>query len=497
MLNIRDWCISRQIWWGHRIPAWYCQDCGEITVARTVPERCKCCESTRIQQDPDVLDTWFSSALWPFSTFGWPHKTKELEIFYPTSVMVTGFDILFFWVARMIMMGLKFMNKIPFKDIYLHALVRDESGQKMSKSKGNVIDPLLMMGKYGTDPFRFTLTALTAQGRDICLSEKRIEGYRHFANKIWNASRFVLLNLEGFSPGKPKQESLADRWILHRLNSLIKEVTCMLIEYRFNDVANLLYQFWWHEFCDWYIEMAKDELASGGDTPSRQAAQETLITVLEYGLRLLHPIMPFLTEHIWQSIPHMGESIMLAPWPTYDGRWYDPDADSQVSLLMSIIKSIRNIRGEMNISPGSRLEAIVKTNNQEKAAIIRKHTKYIRSLARLENLACSSEIIRPKTAATAILPDLEIYIPLEKVLNFKEESERLKKELKKLNKDLEVLHKKLANEDFISKAPADVVKRDKERSIELNKKKEKLEEILKTVNGYLKETHSIASQNRV
>jgi valyl-tRNA synthetase len=497
MLNIRDWCISRQIWWGHRIPAWYCQDCGEITVARTVPERCKYCESPRIQQDPDVLDTWFSSALWPFSTFGWPHKTKELEIFYPTSVMVTGFDILFFWVARMIMMGIKFMNKVPFEDIYLHALVRDESGQKMSKSKGNVIDPLVMMEKYGTDPFRFTLTALTAQGRDICLSEKRIEGYRHFANKIWNASRFVLLNLEGFSSGKPKQESLADRWILHSLNNLIKEVTCMLIEYRFNDMANILYQFWWHEFCDWYIEMAKNELASGGDPLSRQAAQETLVTVLEHGLRLLHPIMPFLTEHIWQSIPHRGESIMLAPWPVYDGRWYDPDAESQVSVLMSIIKSIRNIRGEMNISPGTRLEAIIRTNNQEKAAIIRKHTKYIQSLARLENLTCSPEIIRPKTAATVILPDLEIYIPLEKVLNFKEESERLKKELKKLNKDLEVLHKKLANEDFISKAPADVVKRDKERSLELNKKKEKLEEILKTVNGYLKETHSIASQNRV
>jgi valyl-tRNA synthetase len=493
MNNIRDWCISRQIWWGHRIPAWYCRECGEITVARTAPERCQHCSSSRLEQDPDVLDTWFSSALWPFSTLGWPQKTKELETFYPTSLMVTGFDILFFWVARMIMMGLKFMDRIPFKDIYLHALVRDENGQKMSKSKGNVIDPLVMMEKYGTDPFRFTLTALTAQGRDICLSEKRIEGYRHFANKIWNASRFVLLNLDGFSPGQPRENSLADRWILHRLNCITNEVTGMLAEYRFNDLANLLYQFWWHEFCDWYIEMAKESLMPEADHLSRQAAQETLVTVLEQGLRLLHPIMPFITEHIWQSIPHQGESIMIAPWPEYDGRWYDPEADEQLSLLMAIIKAIRNIRGEMNIPPGIRLEAMIKTSNQEKAAIILKYSQYVESLGKLENLKCSPDIIRPNTAATAIVRDLEIYIPLEKVLNFKEESERLKKELKKINRDLEFLHKKLANEDFIGKAPADVVKKDKDRSLELNHKKEKIEDVLKTVNEYLKETNSIVS----
>ena len=493
MNNIRDWCISRQIWWGHRIPAWYCKECGEIIVARTAPEKCRHCSSSRLEQDPDVLDTWFSSALWPFSTLGWPQKTKELETFYPTSLMVTGFDILFFWVARMIMMGLKFMDRIPFKDIYLHALVRDENGQKMSKSKGNVIDPLVMMEKYGTDPFRFTLTALTAQGRDICLSEKRIEGYRHFANKIWNASRFVLLNLDGFSPGQPRKNSLADRWILHRLNCITKEVTGMLAEYRFNDLANLLYQFWWHEFCDWYIEMAKESLIPEADPLSRQAAQETLVTVLEQGLRLLHPIMPFITEHIWQSIPHQGESIMIAPWPEYDGRWYDPEADEQLSLLMAIIKAIRNIRGEMNIPPGVRLEAMIKTSNQEKAAIILKYSQYVESLGKLENLKCSPDIIRPNTAATAIVRDLEIYIPLEKVLNFKEESERLKKELKKINRDLEFLHKKLANEDFIGKAPADVVKKDKDRSLELNHKKEKMEDVLKTVNEYLKETNSIVS----
>ena len=493
MNNIRDWCISRQIWWGHRIPAWYCKECGEIIVARTAPEKCRHCSSSRLEQDPDVLDTWFSSALWPFSTLGWPQKTKELETFYPTSLMVTGFDILFFWVARMIMMGLKFMDRIPFKDIYLHALVRDENGQKMSKSKGNVIDPLVMMEKYGTDPFRFTLTALTAQGRDICLSEKRIEGYRHFANKIWNASRFVLLNLDGFSPGQPRKNSLADRWILHRLNCITNEVTGMLAEYRFNDLANLLYQFWWHEFCDWYIEMAKESLIPEADPLSRQAAQETLVTVLEQGLRLLHPIMPFITEHIWQSIPHQGESIMIAPWPEYDGRWYDPEADEQLSLLMAIIKAIRNIRGEMNIPPGVRLEAMIKTSNQEKAAIILKYSQYVESLGKLENLKCSPDIIRPNTAATAIVRDLEIYIPLEKVLNFKEESERLKKELKKINRDLEFLHKKLANEDFIGKAPADVVKKDKDRSLELNHKKEKMEDVLKTVNEYLKETNSIVS----
>ncbi|MGA1795720.1 MAG: valine--tRNA ligase [bacterium] len=491
MLNIRDWCISRQIWWGHRIPAWYCEECGEITVSRTTPEQCIHCKGSRLVQDPDVLDTWFSSALWPFSTLGWPHTTKELEIFYPTSVMVTGFDILFFWVARMIMMGLKFMGKVPFTDVYLHALVRDEAGQKMSKSKGNVIDPLVMMEKYGTDPFRFTLTALTAQGRDICLSEKRIEGYRHFANKIWNASRFVLLNLEGYSPGKPKAESIADRWILHRLNNLIQDVTTMLGEYRFNDAANLLYQFWWHEFCDWYIEMAKEALAPSASPPVRQAAQETLVTVLECGLRLLHPIMPFLTEHIWQSIPHNGESITVAPWPVYDGRWYDPEAEDQLSLAMGIIKAIRNIRGEMNIPPGTKISAMLKTGDQEKAAIIFKHASYIESLSKLEALSCSPDIDRPKTSATAILPGIEIYVPLEKVLNFKEESERLKKEIRKLDKELEVLHKKLANEDFIDKAPPDVVKKGKDRSLELNQKKVKLEEIYKTVVEYLKETNSI------
>jgi len=491
MLNIRDWCISRQIWWGHRIPAWYCEECGGITVSRTTPEQCIHCKGMRLEQDPDVLDTWFSSALWPFSTLGWPHKTKELDIFYPTSVMVTGFDILFFWVARMIMMGIKFMGKVPFADVYLHALVRDESGQKMSKSKGNVIDPLVMMEKYGTDPFRFTLTALTAQGRDICLSEKRIEGYRHFANKIWNASRFVLLNLEEHSPGKPKAESLADRWILHRLNNLIQDVTSMFAEYRFNDAANLLYQFWWHEFCDWYIEMAKEALSPNADPPVRQAAQETLVTVLECGLRLLHPIMPFLTEHIWQSIPHNGGSIMVAPWPVYDGRWYDPEAEDQISLVMGIIKAIRNIRGEMNIPPGTKIDARLKTGDQKKAAIIFKHASYIESLSKLEALSCSPDITRPKTSATAILPGIEIYVPLEKVLNFKEESERLKKEINKLDKELEVLHKKLANEDFIDKAPPDVVRKDKERSLELNQKKVKLEEIYKTVVEYLKETNSV------
>ncbi|MBN2374162.1 valine--tRNA ligase [bacterium] len=481
MNNIRDWCISRQIWWGHRIPAWHCKDCGQITVVRSEPGICKHCNGRNIEQEEDVLDTWFSSALWPFSTLGWPHSTRELDTYYPTSVMVTGFDILFFWVARMIMMGIKFMGDIPFHDIYLHALVRDESGQKMSKSKGNVIDPLLMMEKYGTDPFRFTLTALTAQGRDICLSEKRIEGYRHFANKIWNASRFVMLNLDGFSSGKPKKESLADRWIIHRLNIVTKDVTCALEEYRFNDMAGLLYQFWWHEFCDWYIEMAKDALAPDADTLDRQAAQETLVTVLDQGLRLLHPVMPFLTEHIWQNIPHNGKSIMVASWPVYDKERDDPEAEKQMTMLMEIIRGIRNIRGEMNISPGVRLKAIIKTQDQETGDIIMRHSRYIISLARLETMECGVEMVRPKASATSIIQGLEISVSLEGVLNFKEESERLKKELKKLDRDLEVLHKKLANEDFITRAPSDVVTKEKGRSSELSEKKKKLEIILKTI----------------
>ncbi|OEU77214.1 MAG: valine--tRNA ligase, partial [Desulfuromonadales bacterium C00003107] len=343
MYNIRDWCISRQIWWGHRIPAWFCAACDQITVTREDATVCSHCGGSQLRQETDVLDTWFSSALWPFSTMGWPDKTATLEKFYPTSCLVTGFDILFFWVARMMMMGLKFMDEVPFKEVYIHALVRDANGQKMSKSKGNVIDPLTVIDEYGTDAFRFTLAAFAAQGRDIKLSLERIAGYRNFVNKLWNASRFALMNLEDFTPGaidlNQAKLSLADQWILTRLSEVASETEQALADYKFNDAAGALYAFTWHEFCDWYIELSKEDLY-GDDVARRQVAQEVLFTVLEQLLRLLHPIMPFITEEIWQVLP--GErptsSIMLAAY-TNPGAWpSNPQGTAKMELVMEVIK---------------------------------------------------------------------------------------------------------------------------------------------------------------
>ncbi len=326
MRNIKDWCISRQIWWGHRIPAWFCDDCGHISVSRTDLASCGKCRSTHIRQETDVLDTWFSSALWPFSTLGWPDQTKELSTYYPTSVLITSFDIIFFWVARMIMMGLHFKREVPFRHVYIHALVRDAEGQKMSKSKGNVIDPLVMIDQYGTDAFRFTLTAFAAQGRDIKLAPERIEGYRNFANKIWNASRFVMMNLEeGFTPNSEllsPDASLADRWILSRLNSVIKDVDTALTDYRFNDVASTLYHFIWHEYCDWYLELSKPALMGDLGAAPRKATQTVLAHVLETALRLLHPIMPFISEEIWQNLPEevRGAGVQESGMPEGKGK---------------------------------------------------------------------------------------------------------------------------------------------------------------------------------
>src|SRR5512147_1654464 len=363
MRNIKDWCISRQIWWGHRIPAWYCDACGHITVSRTDATACAKCGSANIRRETDVLDTWFSSALWPFSTLGWPDKTKELSVYYPTSVLITSFDIIFFWVARMIMMGLHFRKEVPFRDVYIHALVRDAEGQKMSKSKGNVIDPLVMIDQFGTDAFRFTLTAFAAQGRDIKMSTERIEGYRNFANKIWNASRFVMMNLEeDFIPSTElvtSHTSLADRWILSRLNSVTRDMQAALTEYRFNDVASGLYQFIWHEYCDWYLELSKPGLNEEKGSPRRKATQSVLVHVLESALRLLHPVMPFITEEIWQRIPEgvrrkasgeKAESIVVAAYPAADQNQIDEGIEREMQTVMDLILAIRNIRGEMNIA---------------------------------------------------------------------------------------------------------------------------------------------------
>ncbi|HEX7372046.1 MAG TPA: valine--tRNA ligase, partial [Thermodesulfobacteriota bacterium] len=336
MNNIRDWCISRQIWWGHRIPAWFCEKCQEVIVSAEPVTRCPACGHSELRQETDVLDTWFSSALWPFSTMGWPKKTRDLEVFYPTSVLVTGFDILFFWVARMMMMGLKFMGDVPFRDVYIHALVRDAEGQKMSKSRGNVIDPLEVIEKFGTDSFRFTLAAFAAQGRDIRLSEERISGYRNFANKIWNASRFTLTHLQGYDPGKPAGEAqltLADQWILSRVNKTVAQVREGLDAYKFNEAASAVYQFLWHEFCDWYIELIKPALYQDQDPGRKWLAQNVLARVLDTSLRLLHPFMPFITEEIWDKIRGVSEDlIIVSKWPE-PREEFDFRAESEETLI--------------------------------------------------------------------------------------------------------------------------------------------------------------------
>ncbi len=487
MENIRDWCISRQIWWGHRIPAWYCDHCGGITVAKTDPTKCATCGSDELRQETDVLDTWFSSALWPFSTLGWPTQTPELKAFYPTSSLVTGFDILFFWVARMMMMGLHFMGEVPFRHVYIHALVRDAQGQKMSKSKGNVIDPLTVIEAYGTDAFRFTLAAFAAQGRDIKLAEERIAGYRNFANKIWNASRFTLMNLEGFDPGGVIEGQLeltnADRWILFRFNETSRETIEALTAFRFNDAAGALYRFTWSEFCDWYIELVKDDLYKG--SPQRKkTAQYVLWLVLEHLLRLLHPFMPFITEEIWQALPKPGAgergaaepSIMLAAYPAPTAEWdaYRGGA-AEMELVMEVIKGIRNIRGEMEVPPSKEIAAILDCGSVASVQLLKKNEVYILSLARLASLAIGQGVEKPEDASLQVAGDVEIVIPLKGMVNVEEEEKRLLKEIGKFAKDIEFLGKKLENPSFVERAPADVVQNEREKLAEFGNKQQLLE----------------------
>ncbi len=494
MRNIKDWCISRQIWWGQRIPAWYCDDCGTITVSRTDAATCSKCGSKNIRQETDVLDTWFSSALWPFSTLGWPDKTKELAVYYPTSVLITSFDIIFFWVARMIMMGLHFRKEVPFKDVYIHALVRDAEGQKMSKSKGNVIDPLVMIDQYGTDAFRFTLAAFAAQGRDIKMSTERIEGYRNFANKIWNASRFVMMNLEeGFAPSTDlmtSDSSLSDQWILSRLNSVAREVQAALTEYRFNDIASTLYQFIWHEYCDWYLELSKPALYEEKGSVSRKATQTVLAHVLETALRLLHPIMPFITEEIWQTLPEAtrvkgqgarvrSESIMVAPYPEAEEKMINPGIERDMQMVMDLILAIRNIRGEMNIAPSLQIKAIVKVEKREMGEHLEKSAGYVKTLGRLAELSIGVDEKKPKAAATGVVKGAEVYVPLEGIIDLTQERDRLQKEIAKISRDIDVFSKKLSNKNFVDKAPKEVVEKDTAKLEEFKVKRDKLEQSLK------------------
>ncbi len=491
MRTIRDWCISRQIWWGHQIPAWNCKECGKVTVAREDPDMCVYCKSKNIEQEEDVLDTWFSSALWPFSTSGWPDKTKELSLFYPTSVLVTAFDILFFWVARMMMMGLKFMGEVPFKEVYIHAIVRDVEGKKMSKSKGNVIDPLTVMDQYGTDAFRFTLAALAVQGRDVRLAEERIKGYRNFANKIWNASRFALMNLEGYNAhnidSSTVSSSLVDKWILSRLHRLIREVEETLRDYKFNELAHLIYHFIWHEFCDWYLELIKPVLNQRDDSESKLATQHTMVKVLATSLQILHPIMPFITEEIWQKLPATQESIMISPYPECDLKKIDGDAEKKMDLIIDVVNNIRNVRWEMNVPPSQIVEVILLSKNHESLEILQDYRGYIESLGKADHVTISESLERPKSAATAVAQDVEIFLPLKGVIDFAEEERRLKKEIGKTMKDLASVNKKLSNEDFLAKAPEDIIEKEKVKAGDLKEKQEKLEKGLNRIKELVSE----------
>ena len=495
MENIRDWCISRQLWWGHQIPAWYCRSCNQseilgvdedgnlllteraqAIVSRTDPVECPRGHRDLVR-DSDVLDTWFSSALWPFSTMGWPEKTATLARFYPTSVLVTGFDIIFFWVARMMMMGIHFMGDVPFRDVYVHALVRDEQGQKMSKSKGNVIDPLELFDRYGTDALRFTLVALSAMGRDIKLSEERVEGYRNFANKIWNAARFVLMNAADQRPIDDELPRPADcpaldaRWILQRLAATTAEVRSALEGYRFNEAASALYRFLWSDYCDWYLEMAKISLAE----PARRAATlRILVLVFERFLRLLHPFMPFITEELWQALPvkRREASLMIAGYPEADDEWRRVEVGAMETVIETI-RAVRNVRADLSLPPTTAVELLVLGDGADRLA---PHESYVRRLAGVAKVAYSSGGESPRGAATAVVGGLELAIPLRGLVDDPAaEIARNKKQLEKLEKELRAVASKLTNPQFLERAPSEVIEKEREKQRELTDRRTVLE----------------------
>jgi len=473
MENIHPWTISRQLWWGHRIPVWYCDADGSVHVSRTDLVECPKC-SGPLRQDPDVLDTWFSSGLWPISTLGWPEETQDLKTFYPTDTLITGPDIIFFWVARMIMLGMHFTGDVPFRDVYLHAIVRDAEGQKMSKSKGNVADPVVVMEKFGTDAFRFTLAALAGLGRDIRISEEWIEGYRNFANKIWNASRFVLANLEGYDPalarkGKP---SIADRWIASRLNATTATVRKALDTFRFNDAAMAVYQFLWSEFCDWYLEIAKRSLYQTEDRVARAVTQRTLIETLETTLRLLHPFMPFISEDLWQRLPREGESIMVAPFPKAGRKGRDAAAETEMASVIAVVSAIRTVRSESRISPAVELTVTVACPSKD-AERLRAAMPLIGALSRAR-VTVEPGAARPPQSAHAVTGDADVFVHLDGVVDVGAERARLQKEIDKARKETSFLEGKLGRPHFVERAPAEVVARDRERLAEQGQILEKL-----------------------
>ena len=474
MENIRDWCISRQLWWGHRIPAWYCDDCGKITVEREDPTHCAHCGSAHIHQDPDTLDTWFSSALWPFSTLGWPDKTPELAHYYPTNTLVTGYDIIFFWVARMIFSACEQMGEVPFDTVFIHGIVRDELGRKMSKSLGNGIDPLLVIDKYGADALRMTLATGNSPGNDMRYSEKKVEASRNFANKIWNAARFILMNLDGTekAPYVPADLALEDKWILARFNALVKEVTDNLEKFELGIAIAKLYDFIWDIFCDWYIELAKIRLQRHDETT--ETAKAVLIYVLSETLKLLHPFMPFITEEIWQTLPHEGETIMLSPWPKFDEALCFDAEEATMNSIMEAIRAIRNRRAEMNVAPSKKAHVYIATEKKDVFAA---------AVVFMQRLASAEEVILGDSfdldgAVSIVTADAKIYIPMGDLVDFEAERKRLQKEKEGAEKKLSGIQAKLSNPGFLAKAPAAVVEGQRAEEAKLIEKLRMIEESL-------------------
>ncbi|WP_126939955.1 valine--tRNA ligase [Veillonella sp. VA142] len=485
--SIRDWCISRQLWWGHRIPAWYCQDCGETIVTADTLTECPHCHG-KVEQDPDVLDTWFSSALWPFATMGWPDNTEEVKHWYPTSVMVTGYDIIFFWVARMIFMGLEFKDEIPFKHVFIHGLVRDSQGRKMSKSLGNGINPLEVIEEYGADALRFTLVTGNTPGNDMRFYMERVEANRNFANKIWNASKFVLMNLEGFDESfVPSAEdyTLADKWILEEYNKTVTNITNNLDKFELGEAASAVYDFIWNTYCDWYIELAKPRLYNKEGGRDRQTVQYLLVSILRHMMELLHPFMPFVTEHIWQHLPHEGESIMVAPWPSTLSMDGFSSAAAHMNVMMDGIKGIRNMRAEMNVPMGKRSEVILVPATEELKGILETHGDYFHTLGWAEKVTIlSPDAPKPENATVTVVNGLEVYLLLKDLIDADKEKERIAKEQATVLKEIARLEGKLNNQGFLAKAPEAVVAKEKEKLEEYKQKQQALnerEEFLKTL----------------
>ncbi len=488
MENIRDWCISRQLWWGHRIPAWYCDKCGEIIVETEEPKSCPKCGNTELRQDEDVLDTWFSSALWPFSTMGWPEETDLLKKFYPTSVLVTGFDIIFFWVARMIMFGLEGMKgEVPFHDVYIHALVRDEKGQKMSKSKGNVIDPLTIVSEYGADALRFTIAALTVQGRDIFLSTERIATYRLFMNKLWNASRFALMNLEDAEAGMKWDDNelrLHDKWILNRISQVSTEMTRLIDGYFFGESARLMYDFVWGELCDWYLELSKPALRGEESESRRKTTQAVLLAVFEDVLKLLHPYIPFVTEELWQAFPFGNGIIERTEWPEPRIVNIDEAVIKEMDLIREVIRSVRNLRAESHIAPQQVIpRAVLSVHNAEKLALIRSSESQITLLTKVDRIEIMDRgAQKPQRSLASVLDDVQVYLPVGDLLDVEKEIQRLNNDLSKIEKDIEKGLAKLANPQFVERAPEEVILKEKAYLSDNEAKRNRIKENLSSLN---------------